>query len=249
MRCGEFIYRRGKPIQRNKPNLKAAVLFLACAPVANHVVYGTVVEFVGSGSPNATWNLSSNWMPHIPGSSDEAGVDFSYSADTQQELGTDFTIETVEFDGTHQTGLAANGSGGGTTRTLTLLGDGTSGDDFVTIGSNYASKTFYFGGNVFTPGELDVSLGAVGGINVASTAILDVSAVVKGSGALVKDGAGQLDLGTFFSNIDNAQNTYSGGTTLSTGILKLDMSSSGAPGSISFGPIGTGGLTITGGTH
>jgi fibronectin-binding autotransporter adhesin len=42
-------------------------------------------------------------------------------------------------------------------------------------------------------------------------------------------------------------NTYSGGTTLSSGILRVDINSGGMPGAVSASAIGTGTLTFAGG--
>ncbi len=79
------------------------------------------------------------------------------------------------------------------------------------------------------------------GLSVGGASDTTISSVIgTTSGTLTKDGAGILTL--------SGANTYSGGTTLSAGSLVFGSSTVGSPGSITSGPLGTGKLTINGGT-
>jgi autotransporter-associated beta strand protein len=65
------------------------------------------------------------------------------------------------------------------------------------------------------------------------------SGVMSGSGSVVKYNTNTLAL--------SGANTYSGGTTLQAGVIKLDQSSVGTAGSVTSGAIGTGNLVINDG--
>lgn len=58
--------------------------------------------------------------------------------------------------------------------------------------------------------------------------------------ALIKDGPGQVQM-------QNANNTYSGGTYLNAGTIYLGSSSTGSGASVTKGPLGTGTVTLNGG--
>jgi autotransporter-associated beta strand protein len=79
------------------------------------------------------------------------------------------------------------------------------------------------------------------GLTVGGAGDTTISSVIgTTSGTLTKDGAGILTL--------SGANTYSDGTTLSAGSLVFGSSTVGSPGSVTSGPVGTGKLTINGGT-
>jgi autotransporter-associated beta strand protein len=82
-------------------------------------------------------------------------------------------------------------------------------------------------------GAFGLTLGGAGDTTISSV-------IGTTSGTLTKDGAGILHL--------SGANTYSGGTTLSAGSLVFGSSTVGSPGSVTSGPLGTGKLTINGGT-
>ena len=63
---------------------------------------------------------------------------------------------------------------------------------------------------------------------------------IAGTGSLVKSGSGTLTL--------SGANTYSGGTTNSSGSIVLGASSTGSGNSVTSGPLGTGKVTLSGGT-
>jgi len=74
-------------------------------------------------------------------------------------------------------------------------------------------------------------------LTVASAGTVNLNGVVSGTGAVVKSGSGLLATST--------AHTYSGGTTLSAGVLGIGVATTGA---VTNGPVGTGTLTISGGT-
>jgi autotransporter-associated beta strand protein len=61
--------------------------------------------------------------------------------------------------------------------------------------------------------------------------------VISGPGGIIERGGGGL-------TILNAQNTYTGGTTPTTGTIAFGADSTGTPGSVTSGPIGTGALFV-----
>lgn len=92
------------------------------------------------------------------------------------------------------------------------------------------SSTVTFSGNSTLQAGASVTLNSSRGIiiNTGATATLDtqanfmtVAGVISGNGNLTKTGKGTLTL--------SKANTYSGGTTVGAGTLKLDFSASGAP--------------------
>ncbi len=108
-----------------------------------------------------------------------------------------------------------------TTRTLTLAGN---------ISSGVANQSVTLG-DVTNTDDLSLALGAATRtFNTANNETLSVVNVVSGTGAITAAGSGTLLL--------SGANTYSGGTTLSSGQLDLNSAKS----------VGTGQLTINGGT-
>lgn len=89
-------------------------------------------------------------------------------------------------------------------------------------------------------GTTGVSLGAAQTWTVGSGATLAVSSAVGGAGTLTKAGAGTLTL--------SGANTYGGGTVLNAGTLLIQGSSTPTSGTVTSGPLGTGSLTLNGGT-
>jgi fibronectin-binding autotransporter adhesin len=102
------------------------------------------------------------------------------------------------------------------TNTLTLNGDGNAGDDLITL-TNAVTQEIDFQGytntTVTTP-TLQVLLNGVGNLDVANSAgELFMLTPISGSNGLTKDGAGILVLA--------GANTYTGGTTINAGTLRL----------------------------
>ena len=144
-------------------------------------------------------------------------------------------LATADVDGTLNISAVISGTGSLTKTgagTLTLSGANTySGGTFInagtlTVGSD-ANLGNASGGLTFTGGTLQVTGGFTTGRSVTLNAgggtldtngnDLTISGVMIGAGSLTKTGAGTLVL--------TGANTYSGGTTVSTGTLQGDTSS------------------------
>ena len=130
-------------------------------------------------------------------------------------------------------GGTASGSAGAT-GAITL---GDSSNDGLTLSGAATLAGFVGAGgsNSFVPIAMT--------LNVPGNGMTISGAIGEGSGAagssIIKSGAGALTL-------SSAGSTYSGGTTLSTGTLRLGANSTGTP--PTQGPIGTGTLALNGGT-
>ncbi|MDR3491755.1 MAG: filamentous hemagglutinin N-terminal domain-containing protein, partial [Gammaproteobacteria bacterium] len=103
-----------------------------------------------------------------------------------------------------------------------------------TSGTSLGGITTASGGSIFTG---NIGLTQNTSINVASGAQLTLSGVISNGFSLTTTGSGTLVL--------SGANTYSGGTSLNVGTINLGISSTGA---ITNGPLGTGTLTLNGGT-
>ena len=79
-----------------------------------------------------------------------------------------------------------------------------------------------------------------GALNYGSSANQTLSGTISGTGSLTNSGSGTVTL--------NGANTYSGGTTLNNGTLSVGASSTPTSGTVTSGPLGTGTLTLNGGT-
>ena len=98
---------------------------------------------------------------------------------------------------------------------------------------------------VTNPETINAAIAVNGGLNVtvsnAAAAGLTLAGVISGTGPVAITNAGAIAL--------NAQNTYTGGTTLlggTQGQVRIGASTVGGPGSITSGPFGTGTITAGG---
>jgi fibronectin-binding autotransporter adhesin len=158
------------------------------------------------------------------------------------------TINTGELDLSKTAGvnaIAGNltiGDGSGTD-TVKILADNQIADTSdVTVNSsgilNLNGKSETIDALISSSTTASVTLGAgtltVGADNESSATF---AGVISGTGSLSKSGTGTQTL--------SGANTYSGGTTLNAGTLQLGSSSTG---NVTNGPVGTGTLTLNGGT-
>ncbi|MFQ3456302.1 autotransporter-associated beta strand repeat-containing protein [Bradyrhizobium sp. UFLA01-814] len=109
----------------------------------------------------------------------------------------------------------------------------------------------YSGGTAINSGTLQLGNGGTTGSIIGDVAnngklvfdrsnTMAFSGTISGNGKVSQIGSGTLSLA--------AANTYSGGTTLTAGIVQVGASSTGAPGAVTSGPLGTGVVTFDGGT-
>ncbi len=113
-----------------------------------------------------------------------------------------------------------------------------------------------------------IDTGGTGSLTIASTGTGTVQAgtIVNDGGVTISDAGNYTGIGVNLAGIISgaggltisstgtagiklgAQNTYSGGTTISNGLTEIAAVSSGSAGAPSYGAFGTGTLTLTGGT-
>jgi len=147
---------------------------------------------------------------------------------------TGLIIGSEIADNTSATGLTKSGAGN-----LTLTGPNTyTGTTLINAGTLTI-------GNNSSSGSLDPTGGIVNHSSLVFNRSNSLSqgfdfGGISGSGSITKNAAGSLEL--------SSANTHSGGTTLNAGSLLIAAGTTGTVGAITAGPLGTGGLGLTGGT-
>ena len=190
------------------------------------------------------------------GGSGGIGLDFATSGDTLQNSGT-ITGGNGGAAGVNSSGNCCVGAPG-------AGGTGIAGSDLIIINSGAINGgvsgavspvqanaiTFTGGANTLTTNGGTYT----GGFDVTGTLMLNQTATAGATGSAtystIISGTGALSVVTDsgkFVTLSGA-NIYSGGTMLTGGTLVVGASSSGSPGSVTSGPLGTGTLTFNGGT-
>lgn len=218
---------------RPRPKLDANLLIAALAILGGRDVFGADKYWDGGGGNNR-WQTNNNWQTNgMPGSGDNAIFDNTYvgTLPTTIELRGDRAINSLTFDTADPISIV-NGTGA---RTLTL----TSGNITRTSASAGSQSL------AFT--NLDRASAGAFTFDISGAGDFTVSSVIRGtSRTLVKQGDGLLIL--------SANNTYTGSTTISDGILRI--TDAGALGTTAAGTTVTsggelqlsGGLTFSGET-
>ena len=124
---------------------------------------------------------------------------------------------------TNASGTAATWAGPVTLGSAATIGSSAAGG--ITLGTG---ATVALGSNTLT-------------LSITSTGRLFTDGAITGTGAVVMNSSGAGDW------VPRADHTYSGGTTLTAGLIAVDRDSIGSPGSPTSGPFGTNTLTIDGG--
>ena len=216
-------------------------------------------------SSGATFDLG-GCAPRVNGLSGSGTVDNSVGASMHRlyvgynDVSSTFdgvirqTIGTVSLDKRGTGTLTLNGTNTYTSQTIisagTLKVGQTSGNSNAIPNSSYlminGSGTLELSGSNETVSSIDAVDTTTrviingGKLTVSDTTYFGFAGVISGTGALVKSNTGMLYL--------SGANTYSGGTTLSGGSITIARDSVGSLGSITSSPIGTGTLTLTGGS-
>ena len=181
----------------------------------------------GAGG-NELWSNAQNWSVGGAPAVGEIAVTLSFPSVTNSSYKTSqdnipgLTINSITFTGNGYTITQ------GSSAVLTL--SGTAGDN---IFSNVGSGT-----NTFDI-SLPLALAGANRLDVAAGGTLAINGIIENSssaGSLIK----QTNSGTL---VLNGANTYSGGTTLIAGTLRVGCSSVASGGVIASGPLGTGTLT------
>jgi len=187
-------------------------------------VYSGLMNWTSSSSGN--WNTDGNWTDSTASAVHAApGLDAGYTHSDTATFGSTSGAVAVHLNGQSPSlaGITFNSSnsytidntGGGT---LTLSGGGSGVTITDSSGSHEISAPIVLADNLT-------------GTVTNSGDMLTLSGIISGSGeSLTKAGAGTLTL--------TGSNTYSGGTTVSAGVLKIS----------SANALGTGGLVLAGGS-
>ena len=254
------------------PPYQNAVLTVGDTNAVLTVSGSGIASLKWSGSASATWDTTAlNWLREgvacafAPGDA----VVFDDSATGNFTIGSagEMTPFSVTFNNTSNYTLSA-GIGGADTRLVksgsgvaTLSGSNTYGGGTTlnagTLSIGSAENLPAGGALTFSGGSLQVTGTAVssldayavnwgsfnGGFNIGALAnTLTVTNVIGGSGGLTKTGAGSVAL--------SGINTYSGGTTVSSGYLRLNSSRALGAGPVNMTGMNceldlTGGLVVT----
>lgn len=153
---------------------------------------------------------------------------------------------TASFSGgiTVNSGVLSSSSGGGSTTSspfgtgaITLNGGAVRGTTLLPLLYNNISVT---SSSSFSGFEYWGTVSFSGSQTLTIPGETKMRGVISGSGSVVKTGSGVIALGS--------DNTFSGGFTLSEGALDIGNSSGTGAVPVTSGPVGTGTLTINGGT-
>lgn len=201
----------------------------------NAITANTANNYIGA--PAGSLLTTGNWsLGHVPTVSEDAV--FTATTGIRTLSAGNLTVGSFNVTATSSTFSIRNETSTATNSTLTLGGSGSTGNS---VSGNAADLLYANIGSTFNiigpnggggSGVLNIVLGQSGNFNAAGT--ITISSVISDGGSgfgITKTGAGTLTL--------SGANTYSGGTTVSAGLLQLNNSS--ALGSSS------GSLTVNGG--
>ncbi|MEX0643296.1 MAG: autotransporter-associated beta strand repeat-containing protein [Pirellulales bacterium] len=205
----------------------------------------------GNSSDSTTaWLTNNNWDANaFPGSQTYAGntdiATFS-STGTSGTIGLNlnfsgnrFYVGAIQLISNNSRSIGNNSTVSGV---MQLNGTTVNGVENVVLrNAGTAALTV----NRLQTGVMELALGNTTDnvIQIASSGAVSISSVISGVDkhiTLQGGGSGALTL--------SADNTYTGGTTLSSSVLVIANSSNGPPNAITSGPIGTGPLVLNGGT-
>jgi autotransporter-associated beta strand protein len=172
----------------------------------------TFTTWNGASGANSDYNTNANWVGGTaPGSGNAVKVDFTGATRLTPVLTANTTVNAVRFD------TAASSFNLGGAFTYTLGG---------TVPSIIQESA-----NAQTISTTTLALGANSIMDVSGAGALDITSKITGAFSLEKLSAGTLNL--------SGANTYSGGTTISAGVIGVSTSNTA---------LGTGAVTVANGS-
>jgi len=163
---------------------------------------------VWSSNGNSDYGTAANWSPHTVPNGPGLMATFGTGSQTSVSVNGAYTVGTLSFNNSSAIYTLSSTDGG----SLTLNNTGTTGGATVNVSSG--------GVNAYLQGNLTLTLAdssLTTTFNIGSGSYLDVTGPINQSGGaqqIVLAGGGTLQL-------DNGTNSYSGGTTVSGGILDV----------------------------
>ena len=214
-RCASGALRSGSIRFASVLSAVAAVLLLLSAPAL-------ATDRHWTGTANTTWGTSTNWDTGVPGSSDNAVFNSTFS--NQPSLAATATVGGLWITGSVGQNITISGS------TLTLNGNtinGTSGLGILVDNSNAFTLTISApitlgGAQTWRNNSGNTLTIGAGGVNTSGQALTidgsgntTIAGVISNNGPITKAGSGTLTLS------GTSANTDSGATTVNDGTLQL----------------------------
>lgn len=221
-----------------RKNYKAAAALLSALAAAGLATSATAQSVIGRANSNAAFDTGAAWTGGVaPTSSEIAGfssINTATSATSTISANVNFQIAGITYTNNPGTNLQISGNSGSS---LTLGASGinlANGERVLTI-------------NTTAPVSLSANQTWTTGTAAASTSQIVVNSVISGSGRLTIEGTAGSPLSPVYLN---ALNTFTGGVILNAG-SSLRLHNTGpvvSGGNVTSSSIGTGNLTINGGT-
>jgi autotransporter-associated beta strand protein len=230
--------RRGVPFIVRAVAAAAPVVFASTPAAAVDYFWSGNTAGAGTGWTGSNWNFGSSTNAALPATSASDSLIFDNRNGTgaivsPMSVQASRTIGSIRFDNVNTRlpatlNIDTNGSGT-TARTLTVA------NGFSLVGTETTAATVEFRGS---NGVLTIDLPNASTFDVAAGGLLRFNSqvVMSGAGSVQKTGAGILQM--------NGGVTYTGGTTVTGGILQVATSGDVSGDAIATSPVGTGTLTL-----
>ena len=177
--------------------------------------------FTWKNAVSGNWSNPSMWLDANPVSNvDTLNFNVAGTYTASQDLAADLQINRLNLGGS----------------TVTLAGG-----ILTLVSSGSVLPTIHYNGNTEVLIQNKLSLGSNTSFVGSGTGNVFASGLVSGSGGLTQNAAGTLWL------YGLVPNTYSGGTTVSSGTLHLGMVSASGSSPVCINPVGTGPVTLNSG--
>ena len=232
-----FLCERTFSTARKTKSLFAAIsglaLCCACQNVSAQTTSSWITETVTTGG-TINWDTSGKWTPATPVSGigtvnlNFGGLTATTSALTLRNNIGSFNVHEMTLGSASGVNITYNGTA------TSWVQDGSSNNPKIVLNNTG-------GGNNIINLNSSVASGVTLQVTGTSNRLITMGGVVSGAGGVNLN----YSSGTFQAT---GLGTYSGNFTLTAGIVALDGSSVGSPGSVTSGPLGTGSVIINGGT-